>query len=219
MAETAFLLEISIGQQSAVNIPTALEDASIQVRMIDAQGKEMAIQAYNNQGTNRSFSFQPIEIPHTSTSSSCRLEVWSDNLLLWEKDCLVNYSIKGQNKKEVEEKAIMKEEISPKLRIASLSLSKPRAKGKRANPKNDFFVTVTVSNSGDERGNATISLYVDGKPVGSKNVSVRGQGTADAIFPVSDVRKERYAKVKAVLKNGKNGKNSDEANIHFMPFN
>ena len=40
-----------------------------------------------------------------------------------------------------------------------------------------------------------------------------------AIFPVSDVRKERYAKVKAILRNGKNGKNSDEANIHFMPFN
>ena len=80
-------------------------------------------------------------------------------------------------------------------------------------------MTVTVSNSGDERGNATISLYVDGKPVGNKNISVRGQGTADAIFPVSDVRKERYAKVKAILRNGKNGKNSDEANIHFMPFN
>ena len=230
MVEGKFSVQLSNNQISVsgkqvskgslnLNIPTALEDASIQVRMIDAQGNEMAIQAYNNQGTNRSFSFQPVEIPHARTSSSCRLEVWNDNLLLWEKDCLVNYSIKGQTQKNVEEKNIIKEEISPKLRIASLSLSKPRAKGKRANPKNDFFVTVTVSNSGDERGNATISLYVDGKPVGNKNVSVRGQGTADAIFPVSDVRKERYAKVKAVLKNGKNGKNSDEANIHFMPFN
>lgn len=202
-----------------LNIPSALEDASIQIRMIDNRGKEMVVQAYSNQGTNRSYSFLPVEVPQASSSSTCCLEVWNDNLMLWKSECLVNYLVKELPKTVKEEKPIIKEETSPKLRIASLSLSKPRAKGKRANPKNDFYVTVTVSNSGDERGNAAISLYVDGKPVGNKNISVRGQGTADAIFPVSDVRKERYAKVKAILKNGKNGKNSDEANIHFMPFN
>lgn len=210
--------QISKGNLS-LSIPSALEDASIQIRMIDNQGKEMVVQAYNNQGTNRTYSFLPVEVPRASSSSNCRLEVWSDNLMLWEKDCLVDYLVKEQHKEVAVEEPIIKEETSPKLKIASLSLSKPRAKGKRANPKNDFYVTVTVSNSGDERGNAAVSLFVDGKPVGSKNISVRGQGTADAIFPVSDVRKERYAKVKAVLKNGKNGKNSDEANIHFMPFN
>ena len=201
-----------------LSIPIALEDASIQIRMIDNQGNEMVVQSYNNQGTNRSYSFQPVDVSQASSSSNYRVEVWNDNLMLWKKDCLVNYLVEKHPKK-VEKEPIIKEEASPKLRIASLSLSKPRAKGKRANPKNDFYVTVTVSNSGDERGNAAVSLYVDGKPVGNKNISVRGQGTADAIFSVSDVRKERYAKVKAILKNGKNGKNSDEANIHFMPFN
>ncbi len=203
----------------SLSIPSALEDASLQIKMVDSQGKEMAIQAYNNQGIRRSYSFQPVETPQASSSSDYRLEVWNDNLLLWKRNCLIDYVVKEQPKKEAEETPIIKEDSSPKLRIAYLSLSKPRAKGKRANPKNDFFVTVTVKNTGDERGNAAVSLYVDGKPAGNKNISVRGQGTADAIFSVSDVKKERYAKVKAILKNAKNGQNSDEANIHFMPFN
>lgn len=97
-----------------------------------------------------------------------------------------------------------------------MSLSAPRAKGKKANPRNDFYVTVTVSNKSTRRGTALISLFVDGKPVGNKSVSVRGQGSADAIFAVSDIKKERYARVKATLKHGKS---SHEANIHFMPFN
>ena len=41
------------------------------------------------------------------------------------------------------------------------------------NPKHDFYVTVTVSNSGDERGTATVSLSVDGQAVGNKSISVK----------------------------------------------
>ena len=104
---------------------------------------------------------------------------------------------------------------APKLKIATLSLSAPVARSKKANPKDDFYVKVTVTNSGDMRGDANVSLYVDGQLKGNQNVSVRGKGSADAIFAVSGIKKERYAKVKASLKNGTS---SHEANIHFMPF-
>lgn len=198
-----------------LNVPIVSEDASIQLRMYDNEGKEMAIQPYVNQGKVRRFSFAPIDLPPKSCTKPYKLEVWCDNLMLLEKEYDINYVVTSSLKMEAVPIKTTPDS-TPKLSIASMSLSAPRAKGKKASPKNDFFVTVTVRNKGDERGNATVSLYVDGKPIGNKNVSVRGQGTADAVFTVSDVRKERYAKVRATLKNGKD---VQEANIHFMPFN
>lgn len=195
-----------------LHLPAAMEDAAIRLRMVDGQGGDMLVQPHVSQGMRRTFSFRPQHLPQASGSDECRIEVWSDNLLLLRKPCSVSYVVKA---KPVEVKAEKREDAKPELRIASLSVAPPRASSKRANPKNDFYVTVAVSNSGDLRGNAAVSLYVDGQPVGSKNVSVRGHGSANAIFAVSNIRKERYAKVKATLKNGRS---SQEANMHFLPF-
>lgn len=194
-----------------VNIPSALEDAAIRLRMYDRQGNEMYLQANNSQGEHRSYSFHPTIIPNQSNTLSYRVEIWNDNLMLWSNNCSINYIVKKEPKDNPSADVVEK----PKLTIASLSLSAPKASSKRANPKNDFYVTVTVRNSGDERGNGVVSLSVDGQPVGSKNIGVRGHGSANAIFAVSNIRKERYAKVRATLKNGNK---SQEASIHFMPF-
>lgn len=199
-----------------LQIPASIEDASVQLRMTNGEGKEMILQPNTSQGRTRTYSFCPMNIPAKSESGVYKVEVWNDNLLLLEKDVNVSCVVKESPKAEAKE--VAEERQQPKLRIASMSLSKPpRAKGKKANPKNVFFVTVTVSNDGDERGNATVSLLVDGKPAGNKSVSVRARGAADAVFSVPDIRKERYAKVKATLREGK--VKSQEANIHFMPFN
>lgn len=199
-----------------LSVPKALEDASVQLRMLDESGNEMSIQANTFQGLTRTYSFSPIEIPKKSGIIPYKLELWSDNLKLLEKQCDINYVVKAA---KVSEKPVAvkprQDNVDDNMVIASMSLSAPRAKGKTANPRNDFYVTVTVSNKSTIRGTALVSLYVDGKPVGSKSVSVRGQGSADAIFAVSNIKKERYAKVKATLKHGKS---SHEANIHFMPF-
>lgn len=194
-----------------LNLPSAMEDATIRLRMVDEQGNEIPVQANASLGSRRSYSFQPMSAPSTSGTSYCKLEVWSDNLKLCVQECSVNYHVKEVPMEHVS----VDDEKKAELKIASLTVSPPRASSKRANPKHDFYVKVAVSNSGDLRGNATVSLYVDGQSIGSKNVSVRGHGSSNAIFAVSNVKKERYAKVKATLNNGRT---SQEANIHFMPF-
>lgn len=198
-----------------LSVPAALEDAILQLRMYDESGNEMSMQANTYQGQYRIYSFSPIEKPKASCVVPYRLELWSDNLKLMEKRYDISYVVKAPLKTEKPVVTPKQDIIDDNMVIASMSLSAPRAKGKKANPRNDFYVTVTVSNKSTRRGTALISLFVDGKPVGNKSVSVRGQGTADAIFAVSDIKKERYARVKATLKHGKS---SHEANIHFMPF-
>lgn len=199
-----------------LSVPAALEDAILQLRMYDESGNEMSMQANTYQGQYRIYSFCPIEKPKASCVVPYRLELWSDNLKLMEKRYDISYVVKAPQKTEKPVVTPKQDIIDDNMVIASMSLSAPRAKGKKANPRNDFYVTVTVSNKSTRRGTALISLFVDGKPVGNKSVSVRGQGTADAIFAVSDIKKERYARVKATLKHGKS---SHEVNIHFMPFN
>ena len=194
-----------------LNLPSAIEDATIRLRMVDEQGNEMSVLANASLGSYRTYSFQPLNVPVNSGISKCKLEVWSDNLKLCVQDLNVNYHVKELPAEQVS----VDDEKKPDLKIASLTVSPPRASSKRANPKHDFYVKVAVSNSGDLRGNATVSLYVDGQSIGSKNISVRGHGNSNAIFAISNVKKERYAKVKATLKNGRT---SQEANIHFMPF-
>lgn len=195
-----------------LSLPAAFEDASIQLRMKDDQGNEMSIQPNINQGYQRSYSISPIDVPRNNIMTSYILEVWCDNLMLWEKEMNINYVV---HKKPVSVTPDTPKS-QPDMKIASLSISKPRAKGKKASPQNNFFVTVNVTNKGDARGTATVSLSVDGKPLGNKSVTVRPNGSADAVFTISDVRKERYAKVRASLKNGDK---IEEASIHFMPFN
>ena len=198
-----------------LNIPPTLEDASIRLKMIDNHGKELIVQPNSSLGTLRSFSFQPIETPQDSENLNCSLEVWNDNLLLWKKPCEIKYTVAAPTN-DISVVDSVAESTKPTMRIASLSVSPPRANSKRASPKNEFFVTVSVSNSGDARGNANVALIVDGGQAGNKTVSVRGHGSANAIFAITGVKKERFAKVKAILKN--NGRMSQEASIHFMPF-
>lgn len=198
-----------------LSIPSALEDAGIRLKMTDSNGRELFVQANSNQGTQRTYSFQPIESPESSESVRCVVEVWNDDILLLRQSCKIDYSIAVVPDEDITSISPVEEKPKPAIRIASLSLSTPKPNSKRASPKNEFFVTVSVSNSGDERGNANVTLLVDGQQVGSKGISVRGHGTANAVFAVTGVKKERYAKVKAMLRNGKT---SQEASIHFLPF-
>jgi len=198
-----------------LNVPTALEDANILLKMYDEAGEEMSAQANTNFGELREYLFQPANKPLKNSSQKCKVEIWSENLLLWRGSSEVSYNIRKEPIIIDNPTEKVKES---KLSIAYLSVSTIKPKSKRASPKNVFSVTVAVKNDGDLRGNATITLLVDGKQTGIKSISVKGHGLSDAIFNVSDIRKERYAKVKAILKEG-DGKKSGEANIHFMPFN
>ena len=175
----------------------------------------MNTQANTNVGEMREYLFRPINKPSKSVSQKCKVEIWSENLLLWRGSSEVSYNV---TKEPIIRDNPTEKVKEPKLSIAYLSVSTIKPKSKRASPKNVFSVTVAVKNDGDLRGNATITLLVDGKQTGTKSISVKGHGLSDAIFNVSDIRKERYAKVKAILKEG-DGKKSGEANIHFMPFN
>ncbi len=197
-----------------LNVPKELEDANLKLRITDQQGHQYLVQATNTVGEHRTFSFRPADTPADSKLSQCTAAVWGENLLLWSTDFEVSYNVAPAPKEEV--KAVPKEEKpQPKLSIASMSLSAPRPGSKRANPKNDFFVTVQVSNSGDERGDALVTLFLNNKKMDTKLVSVKGHASASAIFKIPDVRKEYYAKAKAMLKNGRY---SQEAEILFKPF-
>ncbi len=198
-----------------LNIPSALADANLTLKMYDEKGMEMNMMANTNIGEQREYMFSPATRPDQSCVEKCRLELWGDNLLLWKDKTEISYNVSKEPSpvEDLKEKA-----TGPKLSIAYLSVSTIKPKSKRASPKNVFSVTVAVKNDGDLRGNATITLFVDGKQNGTKSISVKGHGLSDAIFNVADVRKERYAKVKAILKEG-DGKKNGEANIHFLPFN
>lgn len=201
-----------------LSIPSALEDANLILRMYDEEGTDLNVQASSNTGEQREYFFQPIKKPSKSSTQICKMEIWSDNLLLWKGDTEIYYNVKKEPAKVEDKQSSKGTTTEAKLSIAYLSLSQIKPKSKRASPKNVFSITVAVKNDGDLRGNATITLFVDGKQNGMKSISVKGHGLSDAIFNVSDIRKERYAKVKAILKEGA-GNKSSEANIHFMPFN
>ena len=202
-----------------LSMPAELQDAPVKLRLLDEHENDLSVYAGNTQGRNRYFSFTPSIKPNESIGNDYKIEVWCENLLLMKSTCHVEYTVEknvnDDNQTDKKDFATPRTNTKPVIRIASMSLSAPKATSKRANPKHNFFVTVSVTNSGDERGNADVFLYVDGTLVGNKNISVRGHGSSNAIFSVSGVKKERYAKVKATLKNGKD---SHEANIHFMPF-
>lgn len=190
-----------------LNLPAEMSDALVSLRIVDEQGKDMNIQPIMIVGQHRSFTFLPVSIPRKNSHVKCRLEVWSENLLLWKDDMEIVCLVK-------EKKSIITERSVEKS--AKLSILAPKATSKRANPKNEFYVSVPIINGGDVRGNGQVALYVDGNLLGQKTVGVRGRGSAKALFAISGIKKERYARVKAVLKNSNS---SYEANIHIMPFN
>lgn len=197
-----------------LSLPKDLEDAIVQLRIKDNSGKEMQVRSNVSQGTNRVFYFRPAEIPDESKAIRCNIDIYIDDIAFSKMSYIANYSVhKPQvEKTEDDDSGIIK----PSLSAASFTLSAPKARTVRANPSDVFYITVAVSNSGDERGSANIVLYVDEKKIGESTVSVRGHGIANAVIAVPNVKKERWGKAKALLAN--NGKSSDIGEIHFLPF-
>ena len=203
-----------------LNLPESFNDASVRLRMVDGQGQEMAVVANSTQGEHRSFSFLPASVPTKSEEVNYQLELWSGNLLLWKDQCHVNYDVMkpvamGETVKVTAANSNSTSSAS-KMKIASFSLSRPEPSAKRAMPNNIFFVTVTVSNSGDKTGVASVSLFVDGKSVGTQLVNVKGHSSSKSKFAAAtNVKKERYAKVRATLSDGKS---SQEVTMPIVPF-
>ncbi|MBQ9677384.1 MAG: WG repeat-containing protein [Prevotella sp.] len=204
-----------------LNLPEALADASVSLRMKDSQGQEMLMQANNNQGEHRSFSFLPAQIPTTSGTVNYQLELWSENLLLWKGSENINYvvtkpaaPVSQQQQQTVVVKTDKPKKTEQKMSIAMFKITKLKAP-KKAGANDIVDVAVTVKNDGDQRGRADVTLYVDGKQMGTKPLSVGAHGQNDAHFSVPDVKKPRVAKARAVLKDGKS---SQEERIDLRPF-
>lgn len=218
-------------------IPEALIDAPVRMRMIDSEGNEMIVQALSTQGENRTFAFLPGSVPTKSGKMDYQLEVWNENLMLWKNQGSVDYAVvkpvsvgetvkvtptkepnSSTRSKKVEPasaKAAPKSPPSSNMHIASLSISAPKAADKWADPSRNFNVTVRVSNSGDQTGKANVSLFVDGKKVGTKSNNVKGRSNTSFTFAaVTNVKKEKYAKVRATLSDGKS---SEETIIRVLP--
>ncbi len=218
-------------------IPEALIDAPVRMRMIDSEGNEMAVQALSTQGENRTFAFLPGSVPKKSGKMDYQLEVWNENLILWRNQGSVDYAIvkpvtvgetvKVSTSKTTASTSTSKtgasntSKVTPKstpssnMHIASLSISAPKAADKWADPSRNFNVTVRVSNSGDQTGKANVSLFVDGKKVGTKSNNVKGRSNTSFTFAaVTNVKKEKYAKVRATLSDGKS---SEETIIRVLP--
>ena len=193
-----------------LKIPNALEESVVLLRITDQYNTDYIVQTTTNWGSSRTYSFWPKNFPKSSTLSQCFIEVWSDDLLLWKDNCDVSYNVMSE---AVEEPII--EEATTTLRSASFSIATPKASSKRANPKNEFFISVAVSNNGDIRGETNVTLYVNGQAISTKKISVRGQSTANAIFSIPNVTKERLVKTKATLKNGRS---SQESSIVLKSF-
>ena len=236
--EGSFSVELENGQIDVVgkqvdkgflkiNIPEEMVDAPVRLRMFDGNYKEMPVQSLSTQGESRSFSFLPSQTPHKSETINYTMELWSENLLLWKGNGSVNYIVSkpvvvGETVKVTPNKptgtvSTAGSGATSKVRIASFTISSPKAQGKRADPFNTFNVTVNVSNSGDQTGKANVSLIVDEKKVGSESKNVKGRSSTNFKFAaVTNVKKERYAKVRAILSNGTS---SEVVNIHVLPQN
>ena len=201
-----------------VNIPEALVDAPFQLVMVDENGDKMQVNSLTTQGEKRSFSFLPAKVPSKSGTVNYTMELWSENLMLWKEKGSVDYVVsKPVSIGETVKVKVESAKTDRKLSIASFSISAPKAKGKFADPNFIFYVNVVVENTGDKTGNAVVSLKVDGKQMGKpQSINVRGHhGKASVQLPVAtNVKKERYAKVQAILSDGKG---SQEVNIHVMP--
>ena len=201
-----------------VDVPEALVDAPIQLVMVDEHGEKMLVQPLNTQGEQRSFSFLPTNVPTKSGTVNYLVELWSENLLIWKDRGSVDYVVsKPVSVGETVKVKVDHTKTDRKLSIASFSISSPpKAKGKFADPNFIFYVNVVIENTGDKSGNALISLKVDGKQMGKPQyVNVRGRGKAPIQLPAAtNVKKERYARVQAILSDGKS---SQEVNIHVMP--
>ena len=218
-------------------IPEALIDAPVRMRMIDSEGNEMTVQALSTQGENRTFAFLPGSVPKKSGKMDYQLEVWNENLILWKNQGSVDYAIvkpvtvgetvKVSTPKTTASTSTSKtgasntSKVTPKstpssnMHIASLSISAPKAADTWADPSRNFNVTVRVSNSGDQTGKANVSLFVDGKKVGTKSNNVKGRSNTSFTFAaVTNVKKEKYAKVRATLSDGKS---SEETIIRVLP--
>lgn len=218
-------------------IPEALIDAPVRMRMIDSEGNEMTVQALSTQGENRTFAFLPGSVPTKSGKMDYQLEVWNENLILWKNQGSVDYAVVksvsiGETVKvstpkvaaststsktgaSNTSKAKPKTTPSSNMHIASLSISAPKAADKWADPSRNFNVIVRVSNSGDQTGKANVSLFVDGKKVGTKSNNVKGRSNSSFTFAaVTNVKKEKYAKVRATLSDGKS---SEETIIRVLP--
>ena len=201
-----------------VDVPEALVDAPFQLVMIDEKGEKMQVNSLTTQGEKRSFSFLPAKVPSESGTVNYTMELWSENLMLWKDKGSVDYVVSkpvsiGETVKVKAEPA----KTDRKLSIASFTIYAPKAKGKFADPNFIFYVNVVVENVGEKSGNAVVSLKVDGKQVGKpQSINVRGHGgKASVQLPVAtNVKKERYLKVQAILSDGKG---SQEVPIHLLP--
>ena len=201
-----------------VDVPEALIDAPFQLVMVDENGDKMLVNSLTTQGEKRSFSFLPAKVPSKSGTVNYSMELWSENLMLWKDKGSVDYVVsKPVSIGETVKVKVESAKTDRKLSIASFTISAPKAKGKFADPNFIFYVNVVVKNTGEKSGNAVVSLKVDGKQMGKpQSINVRGHGsTASVQLPVAtNVKKERYAKVQAILSDGKG---SQEVNIHVMP--
>ena len=181
-------------------LPESMKDAAVRLRLDDGQGHDLALQNISEEGTQRdySFTFRQKEEPKSSGTSQGDLEVWVDNLLMAKDNCNLSYNV-----------------VTAPVAVrkpASLSVSKPQPKAKRANPKGEFFVNVAVTNTGDEPGDVQLALTVNGKKIGSKKVTVNGRGTRNYSFPVT-VKKPFFGKTKASA-----GSGQKESDIYYQPF-
>lgn len=105
---------------------------------------------------------------------------------------------------------------APAKKPADFVLSPPRGtnKNNKANPKDEFLVSVNVKNVGEIKGNVDVYLTVNSSSYGKKNISVGPGKNAVAIFKIPNVKKEMMANGTAKLSNGK----SSTGKLHLLPF-
>lgn len=104
----------------------------------------------------------------------------------------------------------------PAKKPADFVLSPPRGtnKNNKANPKDEFLVSVNVKNVGEIKGNVDVYLTVNSSSYGKKNISVGPGKNAVAIFKIPNVKKEMMANGTARLSNGK----TSSGKLHLLPF-
>lgn len=195
------------GGELLLSLPEAFGESSMRMHMTDAEGHHFTVTTVQPNGQKRTFTFTPDDVPIESGSVKCDLEVWSDNLLLSKQPYEISYNV-IKSPSGIAQQPRVKKPAKP-------SLTKIWPRGKRANPNNEFFVAVNVSNSGDERGDVQVMLSVNGKSAGTKHVSVRAHGQSQAIFTVPNVKKPFIGKVSVKIVGGTD---KMDTSISFEPF-
>ncbi len=191
-----------------LDVPEALKDANIVLRVVDDDGRELGVTPLNNSGTKRQYAFalevekgQKTAAFDLYVGTSDKLFLWSDHASLDIEQVKVVKPAPPKPKPNDDKPDIAAAPAKPHFKAKS-----PYSPRKKADQNDNFPVSIQITNDGNANGMVTVTLMVNGKQEGKQRVNVKAGSTSQATISFK-VKKDRLASVvEALLDSGTGSK-------------